>query len=75
MDLNPNATDDIDTCAAPLAYHSCKGSNECKTQGGCGFVQNASGGANCSGTVTKGIKSAPADNKCGSLGHRPYRLN
>ncbi len=68
MDLNSTSTSDADTCAAKLAYHSCKGSNECKTQGGCGFVQSASGGGSCSGTAAKGIKSAPADNLCSNLG-------
>ncbi|MET1256475.1 ferritin-like domain-containing protein [Aliikangiella maris] len=56
------------TCADVLTYHSCKGSNECKTQGGCGFVQSASGGGSCSSSAAKGLKSAPADNLCGSLG-------
>ena len=68
MDLTPEPVDDLDSCAAKLAYHSCKGSNECKTQGGCGFVQSASGGGSCSGTAAKGIKSAPADNLCSNLG-------
>lgn len=68
MDLTPDAVSDPDSCAAKLAYHSCKGSNECKTQGGCGFVQSASGGGSCSGTAAKGIKSAPADNLCSNLG-------
>lgn len=57
-------------------FHSCKGSNDCKTQGGCGFVQNSQGGGNCSQSVAKnvgggcGLKtmSAPANNKCGTLG-------
>ncbi|AEV37862.1 hypothetical protein PSE_3356 [Pseudovibrio sp. FO-BEG1] len=65
MDLNGS---DAETCASVLAYHSCKGSNECKTQGGCGFVQSASGGGSCGGSVAKGLKSAPADNKCGGFG-------
>ncbi len=65
MALEKSATDD---CASVLAYHSCKGSNDCKTQGGCGFVQSASGGGSCSGSVATSLKSAPADNKCGGFG-------
>lgn len=51
-------------------YHSCKGSNECKTQGGCGYVQSTNGGGQCgtSTQVPKSLKSAPANNKCGTLG-------
>ncbi len=64
-------------------YHTCIGSNGCKGQGGCGFVQSTSGGGSCSGggggCGTKiGAKnlcgaptttySAPADNKCGGFG-------
>lgn len=56
------------SCANVLTYHSCKGSNECKTQGGCGFVQSASGGGSCSSSAAKGLKSAPADNLCGGFG-------
>ncbi|UXI03263.1 ferritin-like protein [Photobacterium sp. TY1-4] len=56
------------SCANVLSYHSCKGSNECKTQGGCGFVQSASGGGSCSSSAAKGLKSAPADNLCGGFG-------
>jgi len=69
-------------CAAPEVFHTCIGSNKCKTQGGCGFVQNITGGGICSHAVgTRGplsagsvqtpsdaIYSAPGDNKCGTLG-------
>ena len=35
-------------------FHSCRGSNECRAQGGCGFAQLDSGGGNCSSMrVTK----------------------
>lgn len=57
-----------DSCADVLTYHSCKGSNDCKTQGGCGFVQSAAGGGSCSSSAAKGVKSAPADNLCGGFG-------
>lgn len=59
---------DSDSCADVRVYHSCKGSNSCKAQGGCGFVQSASGGGSCGGTAAKGLKSAPADNLCGGFG-------
>lgn len=35
-------------CAQPGIFHSCRGSNACKAQGGCGFVQKVTGGGNCS---------------------------
>lgn len=60
--------EDTNTCADVLTYHSCKGSNDCKTQGGCGFVQSAAGGGNCSSSAAAGLKSAPADNLCGGFG-------
>lgn len=64
-----------DSCAAVEVFHSCKGSNGCKTEGGCGFVQNSQGGSNCTSKVEKvegrcGLPtmSAPANNKCGGFG-------
>ena len=56
------------SCAPVTAYHSCKGSNGCKAQGGCGFVQGAGGGGMCGQSAATGIKSAPADNKCNTMG-------
>ena len=35
------------SCAEPAVFHTCIGSNKCKAQGGCGFVQKISGGGNC----------------------------
>lgn len=35
-------------CAEVTVYHTCRGSNACKAQGGCGFVQPSSGGGGCS---------------------------
>jgi len=72
-----------DGCAAVAVYHTCKGSNDCKAEGGCGFVQSASGGGNCSQTAKVGFGSgcglcgggkggspysAPSDNRCGGFG-------
>ena len=43
------------TCAAVEIFHTCRGSNNCHAQGGCGFVQPISGGGNCgSAVVTRG---------------------
>jgi hypothetical protein len=42
-------------CAAVEIFHTCRGSNNCHAQGGCGFVQPVSGGGNCgSAVVTRG---------------------
>jgi hypothetical protein len=72
-----------DACASVAVYHTCKGSNGCKAEGGCGFVQSASGGGNCSQTAKVGFGSgcglcgggkggspysAPSDNRCGGFG-------
>jgi hypothetical protein len=71
-------------CAAPAVFHTCIGSNKCKAQGGCGFVQKTTGGGICGQAVgTRGplsaavgvasaasdtLYSAPSDNKCGTFG-------
>lgn len=67
-------------CADVSIYHTCKGSNDCRAEGGCGFVQKIGGSSNCSskssvtGTmgVGNGCKSPsanpPADNGCGGQG-------
>lgn len=39
------------SCAEVAIFHSCKGSNKCHAQGGCGFVQVTTGGGNCSGSA------------------------
>lgn len=38
------------SCASPAVYHSCKGSNTCKSEGGCGYVQAFEGGGQCGGS-------------------------
>jgi hypothetical protein len=67
-------------CAAPAVYHSCKGSNGCHAQGGCGFVHGVEGGGSCSSVALRAANlcgaptppaklfSAPSDNKCQALG-------
>lgn len=80
MNLNPDVTDD-DQCGSPQVYHNCKGSNSCKAEGGCGFVQEIGKSSGCGGSskVQAAVKggcgappkvaySAPADNMCGSFG-------
>lgn len=36
-------------CAPVTVFHSCRGSNGCRAQGGCGFVQPTTGGGSCGG--------------------------
>jgi len=46
MNLDPSQPAE-NSCAAIEVYHTCKGSNTCKAEGGCGFVQSVDGGSNC----------------------------
>ncbi|HVF15178.1 MAG TPA: ferritin-like domain-containing protein [Acidimicrobiales bacterium] len=48
-------------CAAVAVFHSCKGSNLCHAQGGCGFVQLVTGGSQCGGFAAATAKVVPAD--------------
>lgn len=70
-----------ETCAQVEVFHSCRGSNTCKTEGGCGFVQVQGQSQLCGHKVlldhlnpTLGAQaggalySAPSDNKCASYG-------
>jgi hypothetical protein len=45
MELTGTRTD---TCAQVEVFHSCRGSNTCKAEGGCGFVQVQGQSAQCS---------------------------
>jgi len=72
------------TCAAMEVYHTCRGSNSCKAQGGCGFVQSTQGGGGCGAMRVSDVKlhagnlcgnpstgkkyTAPNDNICGAFG-------
>ncbi|MDE2430796.1 MAG: hypothetical protein KGM99_18915, partial [Burkholderiales bacterium] len=63
------------SCAAIEIYHTCKGSNGCHAQGGCGFAQLDKGGSNCSHTAPQAVNastddpySSPSDNKCKTFG-------
>jgi hypothetical protein len=70
MDLGAGADGAGAACAALAVYHSCKGSNDCRAQGGCGFAHLDSGGGLCGAPSPgeKGKFSAPSDNKCQSFG-------
>jgi hypothetical protein len=70
-----------DTCAEVAVFHSCRGSNTCKAEGGCGFVQVQGQSQLCGHKVllehlqptlqaqASGVLySAPSDNKCASFG-------
>ncbi|QSJ15514.1 hypothetical protein JYQ62_27290 [Nostoc sp. UHCC 0702] len=66
-----------DTSEAPVqVFHTCRGSNKCKAQGGCGFAQLDSGGGSCrhmpvaKPTIPKeeNLYSSPSHNKCKSFG-------
>ena len=70
-----------DTCAEVAVFHSCRGSNTCKAEGGCGFVQIQGQSANCGHKVLLDhlqptlqvqaggvLYSAPSDNMCASFG-------
>lgn len=84
LDLNPDSKEDPNVCASAEVYHNCRGSNSCKAEGGCGFVQlvgqskscgasaaTAKGATNLCGAPTPPSAapySAPGDNMCGSFG-------
>lgn len=69
----PDGSQDMDQmCGTKGVFHTCKGSNQCAGEGGCGFVHDATiGGGGCGGSSSgpsTGLFSAPGGNKCGSLG-------
>jgi len=78
LDLNTAATDDPNVCASAEVYHNCRGSNSCKAEGGCGFVQLVGqskscggGGGSCSASpavakVGQTICGAPKPANCGT---------
>ena len=78
LNLDEDIAKDPASCAPVQLFHACKGSNECKGEGGCGFVQSTGGGGGCGSPASytflkaKGDKvspySPPADNACGALG-------
>lgn len=75
--IGGEATHDTTSCADVSIYHTCKGSNQCRAEGGCGFVQQVGGGSNCGkSTQLSNVASCksnvyfspPADNACGGQG-------
>jgi hypothetical protein len=52
-------------CAALAIYHTCRGSNGCHAQGGCGFAQLDAGGGSCGHSV-KAAPLASGANLCGA---------
>ncbi len=79
LNMDHNNPDNPAHCAAVAVYHTCKGSNTCAAEGGCGFVQNVKGGGSCSGSGSGcgGKSPAPASGNtpakqpsgCGASGH------
>lgn len=51
-------------CAAQEVFHTCRGSNACKAQGGCGFAQSTQGGGGCGSQRVQDAKRY-AGNSCG----------
>jgi len=77
MDLNTNIKTPDLKCGSAEVYHNCRGSNSCKAEGGCGFVQEVGQSKTCSSSLRAvqagcGLPappySAPADNMCKSFG-------
>jgi hypothetical protein len=52
-------------CAALAIYHTCRGSNGCHAQGGCGFAQLDTGGGSCGHSVKAAPLASGAGNLCG----------
>ena len=78
--LQPDPQATTNSCAPVEVFHSCRGSNDCKAEGGCGFVQEVG-----KQTIICGFKvmaedlrdpmqkeiiiySAPSDNSCARFG-------
>ncbi|MES2208098.1 MAG: ferritin-like domain-containing protein [Pseudomonadota bacterium] len=59
---------DASNCAAIEVYHSCRGSNGCHAQGGCGFAQLDSGGGSCGSASCSALRvKAPILGKGGEV--------
>lgn len=82
MNLDDTLKSDPNSCAPSELFHTCKGSNDCRAEGGCGFVQSTHGGTGCGASAaftfykappvnadsSDQFFSAPSDNACGGLG-------
>jgi len=73
MNLDPTQPNP-DSCAGVEVYHTCRGSNDCHAQGGCGFVQPVTGGGGCSAKVNYAFYKAPEGNLCGGKPKPPAKL-
>ena len=47
------------SCAQTDIFHTCRGSNLCKGMGGCGFVQQSTGGGSCGAASGCGAAATP----------------
>lgn len=52
-------------CAALAVFHTCRGSNGCHAQGGCGFAQLDAGGGSCGHSVKVTPLASGVANLCG----------
>jgi hypothetical protein len=68
LNLDPNNPGDPNNCAAVEVFHTCKGSNTCAAEGGCGFVQNVGGGGSCGSTGNADKPAHGCGNKVMMLG-------
>jgi hypothetical protein len=61
-------------CAPVQVFHSCRGSNSCRAQGGCGFVQLTTGGGSCHGMLSTGtaIGTRSFGTGCNPFAGGPY---
>ena len=66
MNLDANNPENPNSCAAMEVFHTCKGSNTCAAEGGCGFVQNVQGGGSCSSGGSSGCGTSGAPSGGGS---------
>ncbi len=70
MDLNADSPDSADaTCGSPEVYHNCRGSNSCKAEGGCGFVQEVGQSKTCSTSVKSAQAGLGKFHDCSATSH------
>lgn len=70
MNLNPAVPSD-EQCGSPQVYHNCRGSNSCKAEGGCGFVQEIGKSASCGSSSGCGASTKSASAVKGGCGAPP----
>jgi hypothetical protein len=69
LNLDPNNPGEPNNCAAVEVFHTCKGSNTCAAEGGCGFVQNVNGGGSCGGSGSSCGGSGQPASSCNTSGN------